>query len=310
MQPTTPAPSPLPASEATSEGPSPRTGQLSHRSREGSEPGHSRVQFSSLVPPPPPPRITAGQSSEESEEESVTGGPGQFPEWWMHSEPKVDDPEEARAIAESQRIAAEEAKAIIETQRRAAEERAKLLAAQQAENLFAGTAIGPDEGAVLFAGAGAERGDGAETQESAEEGHRAPHPEGEEEESRTWTRAPVDSRPGFIGMSITKETPHVVLAVEDVVDENMRRQGEPGYSNPEVSPGDILRAVAGVDVMTASAGLLSDHIAGQSNSSVTLLLSRPSGEQYQVRFAPTQASCAHPFGSSCGMSECDAAVSR
>lgn len=50
---------------------------------------------------------------------------------------------------------------------------------------------------------------------------------------------------GFLGIEVSKEPPHRVLEIDDLLDANCVRQGEPGYSNTEVLPGDRLIAIDG-----------------------------------------------------------------
>lgn len=50
---------------------------------------------------------------------------------------------------------------------------------------------------------------------------------------------------GFLGIEVTKDPPHRVLAVDDLLDANAVLQGEPGYSNAYVLPGDRIIALDG-----------------------------------------------------------------
>jgi hypothetical protein len=47
---------------------------------------------------------------------------------------------------------------------------------------------------------------------------------------------------------VTTELPRSVTSIDDLVDPNMVKQGEPGYSNPPIFVGDILLTVDGYNV--------------------------------------------------------------
>jgi hypothetical protein len=49
----------------------------------------------------------------------------------------------------------------------------------------------------------------------------------------------------FAGLEVTRQPPHAVVAVDDLVDPNFVPQGKPGYSNPVVRVGDRILAVSG-----------------------------------------------------------------
>jgi hypothetical protein len=48
---------------------------------------------------------------------------------------------------------------------------------------------------------------------------------------------------GHIGLEVTTELPHAVVAVQDLVDNNFVKQGVAGYSNEHVLPGDQILEV-------------------------------------------------------------------
>lgn len=48
---------------------------------------------------------------------------------------------------------------------------------------------------------------------------------------------------GHIGLEVTMEPPHAVVAVQDLVDHNFIKQGVAGYSNEPVLPGDRILEV-------------------------------------------------------------------
>jgi parallel beta-helix repeat protein len=54
--------------------------------------------------------------------------------------------------------------------------------------------------------------------------------------------------PGSVGLVVTRDAPHEVLEVADLLDPNGVMQGEPGYSNPVILAGDRLVAIDGVEV--------------------------------------------------------------
>ena len=54
--------------------------------------------------------------------------------------------------------------------------------------------------------------------------------------------------PGSVGLVVTRDPPHRVLEVADLLDANGVMQGEPGYSNPMLQAGDRLVAIDGIQV--------------------------------------------------------------
>lgn len=52
------------------------------------------------------------------------------------------------------------------------------------------------------------------------------------------------------------------MQVEDVVDINMVCQGEPGYSNEDISFGDLILSVDGVDAQAVPLSELQDMLRG------------------------------------------------
>jgi hypothetical protein len=56
---------------------------------------------------------------------------------------------------------------------------------------------------------------------------------------------PHDPYACFLGLEVTKQPPHAVVAIDDLVDLHLVSQGEPGYSNPVVGVGDRILAVGG-----------------------------------------------------------------
>ena len=59
------------------------------------------------------------------------------------------------------------------------------------------------------------------------------------------TTPPHDPNACFLGLEVTKQPPHAVVAVDDLRDRHLVSQGEPGYSNPVVGVGDRILAVGG-----------------------------------------------------------------
>jgi hypothetical protein len=56
---------------------------------------------------------------------------------------------------------------------------------------------------------------------------------------------PQDPNACFLGLEVTMQPPHAVVAIDDLVDPHLVSQGEPGYSNPVVGVGDRILAVGG-----------------------------------------------------------------
>ena len=62
-----------------------------------------------------------------------------------------------------------------------------------------------------------------------------------------------------------------VPQVDDVVDVNMTRQGEPGYTNEDIRPGDLILSVDGRDVQNVPVSELHDLLRGTYSSSCGIL---------------------------------------
>jgi len=93
------------------------------------------------------------------------------------------------------------------------------------------------------------------------------------------------ARQGYVGMEVTKRPPFVVLAVDDLLDQEYVLQGQPGYANEPVRAGDMLLRVEGVAV---SAGVdvqrLHELLAGSMHSMVELTFARSKGgEEYSIK---------------------------
>ena len=61
------------------------------------------------------------------------------------------------------------------------------------------------------------------------------------------TKGPVSLYPNvcFAGLEVTKQLPHAVVVIDDLVDKRFVKQGDPGYSNPIVHVGDRILSVDG-----------------------------------------------------------------
>ena len=89
---------------------------------------------------------------------------------------------------------------------------------------------------------------------------------------------------GFVGLEVTKSRPFVVRAVDRLLDECYVLQGQPGYANAIVNPGDKLLLVDGVSVEEADVRGLHALLGGDLHSLVELVFSRKqSGERYRIR---------------------------
>jgi hypothetical protein len=89
---------------------------------------------------------------------------------------------------------------------------------------------------------------------------------------------------GFVGLSITASPPHMVDQVEDLVDPNGVRQGQDGYANRKVEPGDRLVAIDGVPVLTRPIEELHRLLRGEDRTIVHLTLTSRRGthEKYRI----------------------------
>ena len=54
--------------------------------------------------------------------------------------------------------------------------------------------------------------------------------------------------------------------IDDLVDPNMVKQGEPGYSNPIAMAGDLILKIDGQDAQTALLADLLDMLKGETSS--------------------------------------------
>ena len=90
-------------------------------------------------------------------------------------------------------------------------------------------------------------------------------------------------RKGYVGMEVTKRPPFVVLAVDDLMDAGGVLQGQPGYANEDVRPGDKLLRVDGTSVEATTVKQLHDLLGGSMHSLVDLAFSRTGGEEYNIR---------------------------
>ena len=63
---------------------------------------------------------------------------------------------------------------------------------------------------------------------------------------------PERQEPGFVGLQLAQAAPFHVTAVKNMMDTNQVKQGMPGYSNQEVSPGDRIMAVDGRECVSAN----------------------------------------------------------
>ena len=89
---------------------------------------------------------------------------------------------------------------------------------------------------------------------------------------------------GFVGLVVSKELPHAVAKVDDLVDINSVPQGQPGYSNAEVRVGDLILEIDGQDVRNMPLAQLHQLLSGTLYSVVQITLQqRQSGVVYTVR---------------------------
>lgn len=86
----------------------------------------------------------------------------------------------------------------------------------------------------------------------------------------------------YIGLLIESEKPHLVVAVDNVVDKNYVKQGMPGYSNEEVVAGDRLIAVDGYQCDSERVEKIHSLLKGVVHTPVVLTLARNDDTMYKV----------------------------
>ena len=88
---------------------------------------------------------------------------------------------------------------------------------------------------------------------------------------------------GFVGLQVTEVPPHTVKQVNDLVDKNFIVHNQPGYSNPQIIPGDRILKVDGKYAEHADLDTLHRLLKGPLHSTVVLSLARAgTGEEYEV----------------------------
>ena len=87
---------------------------------------------------------------------------------------------------------------------------------------------------------------------------------------------------GFVGLNLTKSQPFVVLGAQDIMDHAGVLQGNAGYSNVHVQPGDQLVRVDGHGVEFCGIKSLQHMLGGQLGSIVELVFSR-NGSLFSIR---------------------------
>ena len=88
----------------------------------------------------------------------------------------------------------------------------------------------------------------------------------------------------FVGIELSQERPYRVISAEDLVDEVHLKQGQRGYSNPIVQPGDELLQVDGYNVQEFAPVDIHNVLRGDLGSVAVLIFHRDSTEkQFVVR---------------------------
>ena len=64
----------------------------------------------------------------------------------------------------------------------------------------------------------------------------------------------------LLSLFMPAEPPYKIVRVTELIDVNGRMQGEPGYNNALVLPGDVLRGINGTDVNSLPVGGVRLHI--------------------------------------------------
>ena len=91
---------------------------------------------------------------------------------------------------------------------------------------------------------------------------------------RAAVHAPWRNTGHYAGLEVTTQPPHRVVAVDDLVDVNFVPQGQHGYTNPEVRPGDYILSVDGQAAENASLQQLHAVLRGTEHSPVEIRLRR------------------------------------
>ena len=88
----------------------------------------------------------------------------------------------------------------------------------------------------------------------------------------------------FIGITLASERPYRVISAEDLVDEVHLKQGQRGYSNPEVQQGDELLHIDGYNVHELEPSELHKILKGPLGSVAVMIFHADlSGKQFVVR---------------------------
>jgi C-terminal processing protease CtpA/Prc len=104
-----------------------------------------------------------------------------------------------------------------------------------------------------------------------------------------------NANPAFVGLEITTERPYKVLSVDDLLDEALIGQGQPGYSNPDVYPGDVLVQVDRRSVEDVGLGQVLKALQGPLGTVAVLTFLRPTSDAQLVVRALRHKQ--HPAGS-------------
>jgi len=109
--------------------------------------------------------------------------------------------------------------------------------------------------------------------------------------------AALTAKGSFCGLEVTKEPPNSVILVDDVLDVNGMRQGEPGYSNPEITPGDRILTIDGRAAEHVSTNELHSFLRGSLHSVVEIGLAHPvTSETYTVHLSRHATAVPSNFG--------------
>ena len=107
---------------------------------------------------------------------------------------------------------------------------------------------------------------------------------------------------GVLGIKLKRGLPHTVESIGVVLDLKCVAQGQPGYGNPHVNPGDLVLKMDGVGVTALSSDEIHKLLGGEVRSVVRLMMQRhDTGETYTIQvvlclFRAPRGGC---YGSSC-----------
>ena len=96
------------------------------------------------------------------------------------------------------------------------------------------------------------------------------------------------------------KAPFQVVAINDLMDQNRRLQGERGYSNPRVRPGDELTHISSIPLKDCTLASLHALLRGTRGSAVELAFTRSDGAESHSFLVQAVRHGAHEFAHESG----------